>query len=361
MEKYLLIVEDNPDIANVIEEVLGGLFTNVIQAHTVDSAKLMLAQYDFSFIVLDILLEKRNGAEVLKYLKDKPDNYNVKTPVAIVSGIVTSDFIERNIKKYAGILSKPFDHDILRTLVECELDKQVANEELVTKSEVVEDETLDEIPRIKYDLPFPIEQLEEKVEKVLEQVKKNSKLKALFSQLKINRNKDNYVLAHIGVLINVSTAIAVQMEWNSDKTLEKFVYAAYLHDMVLQSRPDLARIKDTFHLELIKESLTPEDYKLVLDHPTIAAKVIDDMGEIPQDVGMIVRQHHELPKENGFPAKLPHMKIVPLASIFIVAHDMTHYILENPKWTVDDYLTKAKVKFRGGHFNKVMSALNSMK
>jgi response regulator RpfG family c-di-GMP phosphodiesterase len=360
MEKYLLIVEDNPDISSVIEEVLGELFTNVIHAYTVDSAKLMLAQYDFSFIILDILLEKRNGAEVLKYLQDKPDNYNVKTPVAIISGMVTTEFIERNIKKYAGIFSKPFDHDILRTLVECELDKQVVNEEVVSQSNgVANEDSQDEIPRIKYDLPFPIEQLEEKVEKVLEQVKKNSKLKALFSQLKINRNKDNYVLAHIGVLINVATAIATQMDWNSDKTLEKFVYAAYLHDMVLQNRPDLARIKDTFHLELIKESLSPEDYKLVLDHPIIAAKVIDEMGEIPQDVGMLVRQHHELPKENGFPAKLPHMKIVPLASIFIVAHDMTHYILENPKWTVDDYL--AKVKFRGGHFNKVISALNSMK
>lgn len=355
MEKYLLIVEDNPDIANLIEEVLNGLFTNVIQAHTVDSAKLMLAQYDFSFIVLDIRLEDRNGAEVLKYLNDRPDNFNVKTPVAIVSGMVNQQFIERNIKKFAGIFAKPFEHDALRGLVQLELDKQPEVEEAPV------DDTIDEIPRIKYDLPFPIEQLEEKVEKVLEQVKKNPKLKSLFSQLKINRNKDNYILAHISVLINVSSAISSQMDWGSEKTLEKFVYAAYLHDMVLTNRPDLARIKDAFHLELLKDTLSPEDYKLVLDHPVLAAKVIDDMDEIPQDVGIIVRQHHELPKENGFPAKLPHLKIAPLSSIFIVAHDMTHYILENPKWTVDDYLVKAKLKFRGGHFNKVMSALNAMK
>ncbi|MBC7538900.1 MAG: hypothetical protein H7281_08765 [Bacteriovorax sp.] len=59
-------------------------------------------------------------------------------------------------------------------------------------------------------------------------------MKHLFTQMKIDRNIDNYIITHINMLINISTAICMQIEWNTDKTLEKFVYAAYLKDMAMK-------------------------------------------------------------------------------------------------------------------------------
>lgn len=352
MEKYLLIVDDNQEIVDVIESLLCERFDKVMSANTVEEALEHLEQRHFSFIVLDINLEGRNGAEIIKYLMEHPENANHNCPFVIVSGFVTPQFIERYSQRFAGILVKPFAHDELERIVD-----KVLPVEKRPEREIV----LDDIPYLKCDLPFPIAQLEQKVEKIMSQVKKNAKLKQVFSQLVIDRSVDNFMLAHIGMLINISTGISIQMEWNTEKTLEKFVYAAYLHDMAIYKRPDLARIKDLEELNGLKDQLSAVDFKMVFEHPNIAARTIEEMTEIPSDVAIIVRQHHELPKENGFPSAISHAKIVPLSVIFIIAHDLTHYIIDKPEWNMTDYLAKAKVKFKGAHFQKVLSSLSEIK
>jgi HD-GYP domain-containing protein (c-di-GMP phosphodiesterase class II) len=218
------------------------------------------------------------------------------------------------------------------------------------------------LPEIPCVLPFPIPQLEQKVKNVMEQVKKNAKLKQLFGELTVDRSGDNFMLTHIGMLINISTGICNKLEWTTDKTLEKFVYAAYLHDMAISDRSDLAKFKgNIYDLEMSKDKYSPQDYKLLFEHSILAAKKIETLTEIPADVAMIVRQHHELPNEKGYPAKLSFNKITPLSSVFIVAHDLTHYILENPQWTIKDYLLKSKSKFKGAHFARILSGLADMR
>jgi HD-GYP domain-containing protein (c-di-GMP phosphodiesterase class II) len=168
-------------------------------------------------------------------------------------------------------------------------------------------------------------------------------------------------MTHIGMLINISTGICIQLEWNTDKTLEKFVYAAYLHDMALAEKPDLAKINTLEELEAKKSALSEYDYRLVLEHPNIADRSLEGMREIPPDVSMIIKQHHELPKGNGYPTKMTYQKISPLSTIFIVAQDLTEHILVNPKWTMENYLKTAKSKFKGTHFTKVLTALDAIK
>jgi HD-GYP domain-containing protein (c-di-GMP phosphodiesterase class II) len=208
-------------------------------------------------------------------------------------------------------------------------------------------------------MPFPVAQLEHLVGKVLDQIKKNPQLKNLFSKLKIDRTGD-YMQARIGTLINISTSLSVKLEWNTDKTLEKFVFAAYLHDMALEGRSDLVKISNAEMIEKVKSSLSESDYKLLLEHSIIATDTLMQYKEIPDDVVVMVKQHHELPKETGYPGKISHQKITPLSTVFIVAHDLTDYIMSTPNWKLDKYLLKAREKFRGSHFNKVLSALADM-
>lgn len=348
MENNLLIVDDNAEILEVIQELLAGLFDKITTANTVELAQEKLNSSVFNSIILDIHLEKRNGAEIIKYLVENPKNKNSKCPIIILSGIINLNFIEKNKERFAAIVIKPFDGDQFVETIKNILSETSSN-------------SFDELPIPNCELPFPVPQLQEKVSKMLDQVKKNNKLKQLFSELKINRNSDDFLMVHIGMLINVSTGISSKLEWNTDKTLEKFVYAAYLHDMALVDRPDLAKISATaIELEIMKEKINPNDFKLLFDHATIAAKRVDEIIEIPQDVGIMIRQHHELPKENGFPMRLPFGKITPLSTVFIVSHDLVHYILENPKWTMKEYLVKVKTKFRGPHFAKVIASLHEI-
>lgn len=323
-------------------------FEKVETATSVEMALQKIQENIFSCILLDIHLKDRNGAEVLKFLKDNPENKNHNCPVVILSGIINAQFVDKNKNRFAGIIIKPFNNDSLIEMIQNILSGK-------------KEKDYNDIPSPNCQLPFPIPQLQDKVNKVMDQVKKNNKVKQLFSELKIDRNTDAFLMAHIGMLINVATGISNKLEWNTDKTLEKFVYAAYLHDMAIAEKPELLRIQaTTIELELMKDKMDSRDYKLLFDHATLAANKIDEIIEVPQDVGIMVRQHHELPRGNGYPLRLPFGKITPLSTVFIVAHDLVDYIWANPNWTVKGYCASVKTKFKGPHFAKVLYALSEL-
>jgi response regulator RpfG family c-di-GMP phosphodiesterase len=350
MEKILLIVDDHPEIIDVVAEILKDQFDRIVSAASVEEAKQTLNETVFSFMILDIKLDSRNGAEVVKYLMDNPENENNKCPIMILSGIVTAEFAEKFGTRFAGVVMKPFNHEKLITMVR--------NALMTGKADP---ENSDDFPEAPCVLPFTIPELEQKVTKVLEAVKKNSKLKQLFAEINVDRSANNYVMGHIGMVINISTCICMKLDWSTEKTLEKFVYASYLHDMAISHRPDLARVHGSlFEIELLKEKLSANEMKLIIEHPTLAANKVATISEIPPDVELMIRQHHELPKENGWPSKLSHNKITPLATVFIVSHDLADYIIDNPKWELKDFMAKAKAKYKGQHFAKVLSALNEM-
>lgn len=354
MKKLLLIVDDNTDIISIIQEFLSDMFDGVHSASTVDEAQDLLAANQYSLMTLDINLQGRNGSEVIKFIMDAPDNPNKNISTILISGMMTSEFAEKNKSRFAGVLTKPFDMNVLRKIAEDSL------KGTMPEKKPVDIKDLSNIPQIKCKMPFTVAQLEEKVEEVLSHIRKDNKLKKLFASMNINRDPESYLAVHVGLLINISTAISMKLEWNTDKTLSKFVYASYLHDIALADRNDLAKIASLEELTQKKDSLSATDYKLVFEHPNIAATTLSDYKEIPMDVLTIVRQHHELPKENGFPSKISHKKIIPMSTVFIVAHDLTDYILSNPKWDLAEYLTAAKEKFTGTHFQKTLVALEAL-
>jgi response regulator RpfG family c-di-GMP phosphodiesterase len=352
--KKLLIVDDNKDIVDIIKEFLSDLYDEVYSASTVDEAQDLLAAHKFLLMTLDINLQGRNGSEVIKFIMDNPENPNKNLPIVLISGMMTPEFVEKNKTRFAGVLTKPFDMNDLRKIAE-DVKKGPAPEK-----KPVEMKDLNNVPQIKCKMPFTVAQLDEKVEQVLVEIRKENKLKKLFASMKINRDPESYLAVHVGMLINISTAISMKLEWNTEKTLSKFVYASYLHDIALADRNDLAQITDFKELTMKKEELSPADYKLVFEHPNIAATTLSDYRDIPMDVLTIVRQHHELPSGEGYPSKISHKKIIPMSAVFIIAHDLTDYILANSKWKLSEYIAIAEVKFIGQHFSKALEALATL-
>ena len=350
MERKLFIIDDNPEIIDVVTEILKDQFDEIISATSVEEAEIKLNQDVFSFIILDIRLASRNGAEVLKHLIDNPENENNKRRVLILSGVVTPEFAIKFSSRFAGVLMKPFEHDELLSIIQSAFFAKNS-----------EDDTPDNIPEAPCVLPFTSPELQHKVSKILDVMKKNAKIKQLFTELSIDRTADNYVMTHIGMLINISTAICMKLDWSNEKTLEKFVYASYLHDMSVSHRSDLCQVHGSlFEVELLKDKLSINEMKLIMDHPITAANKVASLSEIPNDVEIIIRHHHELPKGNGWPGKITHSKITPLTTVFIVSHDLVDYILTNPNWILKEFIAKAKTKFKGQHFAKVLFALNEM-
>jgi CheY-like chemotaxis protein len=117
MDKKLLIIDDTDELVNVVRELLSNVFTEIISSSTVEDALKKINDQQFSCVILDINLEGRNGAEIVKFLKDNPKNLNKDVPIIIMSGIINAQFIEKNQARFAGILTKPFEHNDLHKMV----------------------------------------------------------------------------------------------------------------------------------------------------------------------------------------------------------------------------------------------------
>jgi response regulator RpfG family c-di-GMP phosphodiesterase len=351
----LLIVEDEPDMVGIIKDYLHDIFDEIHTANTIEQALDLVAHKKFALITLDINMQGRNGSEVVKFFLDNPTNENSLAPIIVISGMLTVQFIAKNKHHFAGILVKPFEMNVLRKIAEDAISGKIPARK---NAPVISD--MSDIPQLKCNVPFTVMQLDERVEEVMKQIRKDYRLKKLFSSMKVNRDPKSYISVHIGMLINISVSISMKLDWNLEQTLHKFVYAAYLHDIALAERNDLAMISSLEELKVKKKSMSHEEYKLVYEHPNIAATTLSEYQEIPIEVITMIRQHHEVPNETGFPSQISFPKIIPFSVIFIIAHDLTSYILSDPNWNIDVYLVRAKVKFVGPHFVKTLKALEML-
>lgn len=347
MEKKLLVVDDDKNVAEVIVESLTELFTNIDRALNVDSALEFLQKSQYDLIILDINLDGRNGAEIIQFLNGHKENINQKTPVFIISGIINQNFLDKNKQRFAGILIKPFDiNDLLQTTM------------VILQGRSVHNISLD--LNINYNSPFENAQLEQKISKVFANISANPKILEALEMMQLLELKNDNFTKEIGLVINIAITIANAFEWGNDKTVEKLILASLIHNYPLKGQSHLQDIYTIDELEQKKSLITKEEYELIYQHPNIAADKILQYPEIAEDVAMIVRQHHENPKERGFPNHIGHLKISPLSSIFIVAQDMAHEMMKKSDWSLKKYLDTYKMKFKGPHFQKILTVLERL-
>jgi HD-GYP domain-containing protein (c-di-GMP phosphodiesterase class II) len=203
--------------------------------------------------------------------------------------------------------------------------------------------------------------LQVEVDRTLKKMKQRPALAKYLQQLEILRGQDSYLAEHIQVLTVVCTFIARTMNWVSEASMEKFVYAAYMHDAPLFAHPRLAPLRSRADLESHKAQLTAEEVDIFLRAPDDAAKAALADSSAPPDVAAMLSMQKELPDGSGFPRGLNQAKISPMAALFIIAHSLTDAIMDDNNWRMDEWLKKAKGQYRGGNFNKILAALDDVK
>ncbi|GJQ52600.1 MAG: response regulator [Anaerolineaceae bacterium] len=82
-EKTILIIEDEPDAAELFAEMMRVSGFNVLKITSSASAFAMLADKQPDLVVLDIMMPDVSGLEVLQYMRSDPTLE--RTPVVIVS------------------------------------------------------------------------------------------------------------------------------------------------------------------------------------------------------------------------------------------------------------------------------------
>ena len=98
----ILIVEDDTELRQTLVNKLMQLHHEIIQAEDGEQAVSKFLSHRPNLMVLDLLLPKMDGFEVLESLKQKMDL--TKTPVIIYSNLSKPDSIEKakdlNVKDY---------------------------------------------------------------------------------------------------------------------------------------------------------------------------------------------------------------------------------------------------------------------
>lgn len=110
----LLVVDDEPDLLDILGEALTDSGFGVEKASSLDQAKVALDTKKFGLVICDISLgtNRRGGLQVLDQAGDK------LVPVILISGNADYEVLKLAINKGARFfLEKPFDLSILAKMV----------------------------------------------------------------------------------------------------------------------------------------------------------------------------------------------------------------------------------------------------
>lgn len=121
--------------------------------------------------------------------------------------------------------------------------------------------------------------------------------------------KDDYTSGHSERVSSYALALANELNL-PEKEIEKLKIGTILHDIGKIGIPDAILRKPS--------SLTPEEFRVIQEHPVQGAKICDNLKSA-HDSLPIVRNHHERYDGNGYPDKLKGQDIPLLVRITTIA------------------------------------------
>ncbi|HEY5730505.1 MAG TPA: response regulator [Anaerolineales bacterium] len=114
--KKIVIVEDQPDVADLLEDILSIDGYQVIKIHSSGGALSVIRVENPDVVLLDIMMPDVSGLEVLRFMRREPGFQQI--PVVIVSARTLPADIRTGLEAGAtAYLTKPVDVDDLRNTV----------------------------------------------------------------------------------------------------------------------------------------------------------------------------------------------------------------------------------------------------
>lgn len=112
--KRVLIIDDEPDIRELLEITLGRMQLSTDSAHNIASAKQLLLLHSYDLCLTDMHLPDGNGLELVEFIQQ----HCAGLPVAVITAHGSIDTAIESMKAGAfDFISKPVDLAVLRKLV----------------------------------------------------------------------------------------------------------------------------------------------------------------------------------------------------------------------------------------------------
>lgn len=125
---YLLVVDDNEMNRDVLSRRLQRQNFEVALAHDGEEALAMLRAQSFDLVLLDIMMPKMNGFEVLEILQ--ADAHLRHIPVIVISAVDELESVVKCIELGAeDFLFKPFNPVLLKARVNATLQKRLLHKQ----------------------------------------------------------------------------------------------------------------------------------------------------------------------------------------------------------------------------------------
>lgn len=290
MNNRILIIDDEKYVRDFVCESLELYDYQVDQAENGRIALDMMKGNEYSCVISDIKMPVITGLEFLRECR-KTDK---DTPIIMLTGVKELQTVITVMKLGAqDYLTKPFDVDELVFIVEKSIEYKRLREQ--NKKLIRENE--------KYQ-----KHLEEMV------VKRTAQLEeAVFGSLVILAStieaKDPYTKGHSNRVRLISIEIARKMGL-SEKEIDILEYGAMLHDVgKIGVRDDILQKKG---------KLTDEEFDHIKSHPTVGAKIVEDISYYKPMIACI-KHHHEKYDGTGYPDSLKGREIPLLARIIATA------------------------------------------
>jgi two-component system alkaline phosphatase synthesis response regulator PhoP len=106
-------VEDEPEIAEILTDILSRVGYRVMSTGKQTIAQEMLVNQKFGCVTVDIRLAQGSGENVITQMRSDRKGFNHDTPVLVISSHLTQDLVQKIGGKIQGALSKPFQNEEL--------------------------------------------------------------------------------------------------------------------------------------------------------------------------------------------------------------------------------------------------------
>lgn len=108
----ILVVDDEPSIRNLINTILQEEGFTIGLAKNGDEAISLLANgWSPDLVILDLMMPKINGREVIRYMKDHSSYKNI--PILVTSAGINLRTVTHDAYQPDAMIAKPFDIDTL--------------------------------------------------------------------------------------------------------------------------------------------------------------------------------------------------------------------------------------------------------
>ena len=265
----ILVIDDEAVIRELMMEILISGGHDVEGAETAERALELLDEHDeFDLVVSDVIMPGLSGLELLEMLRAR----RASLPVVLVTGAGTYNTLSQALTRgAAGLLTKPFSHNDLRTVTADALDRAARSREEIRERLLA--------PTLASALANAIEA------------------------------RDPYLHGHCERLAALAVRLAEQLGLAPGEN-ESIRLGAILHDVGKIGIPDRVLLKPG--------PLDDEERRVIEEHPVIGDRLLAPR-DLLSPARPFVRHHHERWDGRGYPDGLAADGIPIAARIVAVA------------------------------------------